>query len=77
MVLVHHGIFWGESATAQQQQADRLRVLLTNDINLAAYHLPLDAHLDHGNNALLAAELGSARDRPFGDYKGRSIGVLC
>lgn len=76
MVLVHHGIFWGEHAPISQQQADRLRALLTNDINLVAYHLPLDAHLDHGNNALLAAALDLAVVEPFGDFKGRKIGVL-
>lgn len=76
MVLVHHGIFWGEHAPISQQQADRLRVLLTNDINLVAYHLPLDAHLDHGNNALLAEALDLPVIAPFGDYKGRKIGVL-
>lgn len=77
LVLVHHGIFWGEAGSLSQQQADRLRALLTNDINLAAYHLPLDAHIEHGNNALLAAELGLQVTGPFGDHKGRSIGVLC
>lgn len=76
MVLVHHGIFWGEHAPLSQQQADRLRALLTNDINLVAYHLPLDAHLDHGNNALLAEALDLPVIAPFGDYKGRKIGVL-
>lgn len=77
LVLVHHGIFWGESGSLSQQQANRLRALLTNDINLAAYHLPLDAHIEHGNNALLASELGLQVTGAFGDFKGRSIGVLC
>lgn len=77
LVLVHHGIFWGESGALSKQQADRLRALLTNDINLAAYHLPLDAHIEHGNNALLARELGLEVTGPFGDFKGRAIGVLC
>ena len=76
MVLVHHGIFWGEHAPISQQQADRLRALLTNDINLVAYHLPLDAHPDHGNNALLADALDLPVVEPFGEYKGRKIGVL-
>lgn len=77
LVLVHHGIFWGESGALSQQQADRLRALLGNDMSLAAYHLPLDAHLEHGNNALLAEALGLKVTGPFGEYKGRAIGVTC
>ncbi len=77
LVLVHHGIFWGESGALSPLQANRIRALLTHDINLVAYHLPLDAHLTHGNNALLAEKLGFSVEAPFGDYKGSSIGVLC
>lgn len=77
MVLVHHGIFWGESGALSLQQANRLRSLLLNEINLVAYHLPLDAHPEHGNNALLCEQLGLAVTAPFGDFKGNAIGVLC
>lgn len=77
LVLVHHGIFWGESGALSQQQTDRLRALLTSELSLAAYHLPLDGHAEHGNNALLAAELGLKVTGPFGLYKGREIGVVC
>ncbi|MBJ7355387.1 MAG: Nif3-like dinuclear metal center hexameric protein [Thermoleophilaceae bacterium] len=76
MVLVHHGVFWGDAGALSEMQAGRLRVLLANDLNLVAYHLPLDAHPSVGNNALLIDELGLAIEESFGDYKGRSIGFV-
>jgi dinuclear metal center YbgI/SA1388 family protein len=76
MVLVHHGIFWGDAGALSEMQAGRLRALLANDLNLVAYHLPLDAHPSVGNNALLIEELGLALEESFGDYKGRSIGFV-
>lgn len=76
LVLVHHGILWDfQPRRIDRVQAARLRALLSRDIALAAYHLPLDAHPEHGNNALLAAALGVERTRPFGEAKGRAIGV--
>lgn len=76
MVLVHHGLFWGDAGALSEMQAGRLRALLANDLNLVAYHLPLDAHPSVGNNALLIEELGLALEESFGDYKGRSIGFV-
>ena len=53
-VLVHHGYFWkGEDPRVIGTQQKRLRLLLANNINLFAYHLPLDAHPMLGNNAQL------------------------
>ena len=75
LVLCHHGIFWGESAgpvTAQMKA--RLKLLFDADMSLAAYHLPLDAHPDVGNNALICEGLGLVREAPFGEAKGRPIG---
>lgn len=58
LVLVHHGYFWkNEPVTITGMKHRRLATLLGNDINLLAYHLPLDAHAELGNNARLAAEL--------------------
>jgi dinuclear metal center YbgI/SA1388 family protein len=75
LVLVHHGLFWDFQPTGLTPLlAERLRPLFAHDINLAAYHLPLDAHAEVGNNALLARALGCASHRPFGDYKGTPIG---
>lgn len=59
MVLVHHGYFWrNEDPRVVGIKHKRLRFLLTHEINLAAYHLPLDAHPELGNNAQLARLLG-------------------
>ncbi len=58
-VVVHHGYFWrGEDARVTGYKRARLRRLLINDVGLLAYHLPLDAHPQLGNNAQLAARLG-------------------
>jgi|SRR5690554_2294894 len=58
-LLVHHGYFWkGENPTVTGMKLRRLRALLANDINLIAYHLPLDAHATLGNNAVLGNALG-------------------
>ncbi len=57
-LLVHHGFFWkGENPTITGYRKDRIRELLKNDINLFAYHLPLDCHVTYGNNIQLAAHL--------------------
>ena len=54
-VLVHHGYFWkGERPELTGMKARRLRTLLTQNISLLAYHLPLDAHPEFGNNTQLA-----------------------
>ena len=74
-VLCHHGIFWGESAgPVTDQLKARLKLLFDNDMSLAAYHLPLDAHPEVGNNALICSGLGLARGEPFGEAKGERIG---
>ncbi len=59
LVLVHHGYFWqGEKSVITGMRKRRINTLLSNDISLLAYHLPLDAHPEYGNNAGLAAKLG-------------------
>ena len=58
-ILVHHGYFWkNESPIVRGMKKNRLKSLLTHEINLYAYHLPLDAHPELGNNARLANLLG-------------------
>lgn len=55
MLLVHHGYFWrGEQPQIVGAKKRRFCLFLQNDLNLCAYHLPLDAHLEIGNNACLA-----------------------
>jgi len=57
-ILVHHGYFWkGEDRRLLGIQKNRIKTLLTQDINLFAYHLPLDAHPQWGNNIQLAHQL--------------------
>ena len=76
LVLVHHGLFWGGPPRNLDRAAKRrLQLLFDADMSLAAYHLPLDAHLEHGNNALLAGALGCDSWEPFGRHRGRTIGV--
>ena len=58
-IVVHHGYFWkGENQTICHMKQQRIKALLAHDINLYAYHLPLDVHPTLGNNAQLAERLG-------------------
>jgi dinuclear metal center YbgI/SA1388 family protein len=76
LVLVHHGLFWdGAPRALSPTMAGRLRVLLAASMSLAQYHLPLDAHPEIGNNALLADGLGLIDRAPFVHVKGAAIGV--
>jgi len=68
LVLVHHGLFWrGDPQQITPVLHRRLQPLFAHDIGLAAYHLPLDAHPEHGNNALLAEALGATEPQPFAE----------
>ena len=67
-VLVHHGYFWrGEDGRVTGIRRRRLATLLAADINLLAYHLPLDAHPEFGNNAQLARRAGWLPEGRFGE----------
>lgn len=67
-VFVHHGLFWrGQDGRVVGWLKQRLALLLKHDINLFAYHLPLDAHPQLGNNAQLGVKLGLAANGRFGD----------
>jgi dinuclear metal center YbgI/SA1388 family protein len=58
-VLVHHGYFWrGEAAPLVGMKGQRVKTLMAADISLVAYHLPLDAHPELGNNRQLGIRLG-------------------
>jgi dinuclear metal center YbgI/SA1388 family protein len=77
-ILVHHGYFWkGEDGRVTGMRRKRLATLLNNDISLIAYHLPLDAHPQLGNNAQLAALCGWQPEGCFGDqdiaWQGRLV----
>lgn len=74
MVIVHHGLFWEkESPVLKGVLKGRVKRLLEHDISLLAYHLPLDAHPQIGNNAVAAARLGLQDIEEFGEIglKGR------
>lgn len=75
LVLVHHGLFWGARGPIDEPEKRRLRLLFDADIGLAAYHLPLDAHMEVGNNAILARALGAVDLEPFARVRGTHIGV--
>ena len=67
-LLVHHGLFWrGQDGRLVGWLAERVRRLMAHGINLFAYHLPLDAHPQLGNNAQLGLRLGLAADARFGE----------
>ena len=64
-MLVHHGLFWaGPPRPLDRASKRRLQLLFDADLALAAYHLPLDGHLEVGNNALLARAIGGERSSP-------------
>lgn len=75
-VFVHHGLFWrGQDGRVTGWMKQRLALLLAHDINLFAYHLPLDAHPALGNNAQLGRVLGLAADGRFGEQDLGFIGA--
>lgn len=74
MLLVHHGIIWGGLTRVTGGVYQQLKYLIDHALNLFAVHLPLDMHPVLGNNAQLADLLGLRRRKPFGLYKGVSIG---
>jgi dinuclear metal center YbgI/SA1388 family protein len=77
LVVAHHGLFWDFHPRAiSPAMKRRLSVLFDDDIALAAYHLPLDAHPEVGNNALICAQLGLERAEPFGVHRGRAVGFV-
>jgi dinuclear metal center YbgI/SA1388 family protein len=77
LLVVHHGLFWGPGVrSVDELLARRLRILFESGIALAAYHLPLDAHPQIGNNALMAQALQAVECSPFALHGGQPIGVI-
>lgn len=75
-ILVHHGLFWrGQDARVTGWMKRRLQVLLAHEINLYAYHLPLDAHPQWGNNAQLGQKLKLSVQGRFGEQDLGFLGV--
>ncbi len=77
LIVVHHGLVWGGGIQrVTGPLANRMKLLLGNDVSLAAYHLPLDKHPRLGNNVGLADALALAPGREaFGDVRGVALGV--
>ncbi|MEO5377204.1 MAG: Nif3-like dinuclear metal center hexameric protein [Magnetococcus sp. DMHC-6] len=80
LILVHHGLFWEKDPRIiEGSLKQRLKILLTHDITLMAYHLPLDCHPEFGNNICILKGLQLVPSAPFGLYRGiplSFIGVL-
>jgi putative NIF3 family GTP cyclohydrolase 1 type 2 len=77
LVIAHHGLFWDfHPRTVSRAMRERLKLLFDANLSLAAYHLPLDAHPELGNNALLCEALGLERAEPFGEHRGRAVGFV-
>ena len=76
-ILVHHGYFWrNEDAAIVGIRKQRIAQLLRNDVSLLAYHLPLDAHAELGNNAQLGRLLGLSEQGRFGEQNIVCLGTL-
>ena len=74
LILVHHGYFWrGEDLTITGLKKLRIQLLLSKDISLCAYHLPLDAHPRLGNNVQLAKILGIIQQDPLDAAKKHPV----
>ncbi|UZR28691.1 Nif3-like dinuclear metal center hexameric protein [Methylococcus mesophilus] len=76
-LIVHHGLFWTFHGARPLVGpfAGRVFPLVRNAINLFAYHLPLDAHPEIGNAAVLGHRIGLGEQAPFGDHQGCPTGV--
>ncbi len=78
LLLVHHGLFWGDPLPVTGRTYRRLKALFDADMALYAAHLPLDVHPTVGNNVLLARALGLEVEGGFGAWEGQDgIGVWC
>ncbi|RZL63227.1 MAG: Nif3-like dinuclear metal center hexameric protein [Variovorax sp.] len=77
-IFVHHGLFWrGQDGRVAGWMKQRLALLLGDDVNLFAYHLPLDAHPELGNNAQLGLQLGLVAEAgPAGRFGEQQLGFL-
>ena len=76
LLLVHHGLFWArQQRPLTGPEFVRIRELITHNLGVYAAHLPLDAHLEVGNNVMLARLGGLTDVTAWGDYHGKTIGV--
>ena len=76
VLFVHHGLFWGHVQPITGTHYKRVAAFLKNDVALIAYHIPLDANEFVGNNFGLAARLRLEKVRPFGKWRGMTLGAV-
>lgn len=76
-IIVHHGVFWKYQGarTITGAWGERIKLCVKNDLNLFAYHLPLDAHLEVGNAVSLGKEIGLTDFAPFALHKKQPLGT--
>jgi len=78
LLVVHHGLFWGDPLPVAGRSYRRLKALLDADMAVYAAHLPLDVHPEIGNNVLLARELGLEVEGTFGAWQDlQGVGLWC
>ena len=75
MLIVHHGLFWGQPKAVTGAHGRRVKFLLDHGLSLYAAHIPLDAHREVGNNWGFARRLGMLDLEDFGEFSGRPVGV--
>lgn len=76
VLFVHHGLFWGHCQTITGTHYKRVAAFIKNDLALIAYHIPLDANEFVGNNFGIAKRLGLEKVRPFGKWRGMTLGAF-
>jgi len=73
MIIVHHGLFWGIEEVIKGKFKEKIKLLIENEINLCAWHLPLDKHKEIGNNISILKFFKPEKIKPFGFYDGQEI----
>ena len=76
LLLVHHGLFWDKPEKLVGPHFRRVKKIIESGLNLYCAHLPLDAHTEVGNNAVLARRLGFEPTTGFDNHHGRDIGYI-
>jgi dinuclear metal center YbgI/SA1388 family protein len=76
LLIVHHGFYWGKPLPITGNFKKRIKLLLDNNIGIIAYHLPLDAHSEYGNNITILKKISKTFSNisPFGSYHNNFIG---
>lgn len=75
-LIVHHGMFWSGVRPVVGSEFEKIKTLVDGNLAVYSCHLPLDAHPEIGNNALLAKRLGIAAEGSFLPYEGADIGFV-